>query len=447
MQHFTIFHIVRYFTFVAVMGMLPIAASAQPPAATPVDPLQAGIDAAVDTFKKSDIAGTLEQLKALYGQYPSLAPPQVFMAQLFAKAGLGEAARASLEAAITETPSDPEAYILLGEILLQQRYFAAADLLLKEAIGKLDAYTVDSARKKMLRTAWFRNAIILADARGQWNAVLQLLDAAIVQDGETPVQLRQKGVALFQLKREMEALAQFAKADALPQAAEQQDSGLPAEAMMAQLYQMRGDKENAQKYLAAALQKYPKSKEVVILSIQSRLYEDKLEDAKRLAETLVTEYPTWLPGKSMLATIALYLGDYAGAEKLFQELILASPSDEQITNGLALAQCEQNNPQKLQLALRYAEANVNKNQQVSDHWATYAWVLYKDKQYEKAEQALKRATATGQVTAATAYYMACVSLQKERKEDAIQLLKDALGTPAPFAKRREAAKMLETLKE
>jgi tetratricopeptide (TPR) repeat protein len=444
----TIFAQLQILVVITLIGLFPITMVAQTTPAAPVDPaIETGMQQAVETFNKSDVAGALEQLKTLYAKFPSIAPPRIVLAQWYAQSNLGEAMRASLEMATDETPNDPEAYVILSEILLRQRYLTAADLLLQTAKAKLTAYNANPERKKLLQSVWSRNAVMLAEARGQWENMLALLDEAGKRDGETPMQLRQKGVALFQLKKDADALAQFKKADNLANVSSEPDTGLPAEAAMAQLYQMRGDKANSQKYLAEALQKYPKSKEVVVLSIQSRINEDQLEDARKLAEQLLTENPTWLPAKHLLAMVALYLGDYVGAEKLYQELILNSPADEQAMNGLALAQCEQADPQKLQRALEYARENVRKNQQVSDHWATLGWVLYKSEQYESSEQALRQAAATGQVNAATAYYFARLAMRAERNAEAIQSLEAALATPAPFAKRREAVKLLEELKK
>ena len=426
--------------------MLPGTLSAQD-ASAPIDPaVEAGIQQAVANFNRSDFDGALEQLQTLYSEFPNLAPPRIVLAQWYAQANLGEAVRSSLEMATVETPDDPEAYILLCEILLRQRYLSAAELLLTSARGKLEAYTANPDRKKLLQSSWLRNAIMLAEARERWSHQLILLDAMGTQDGETPMLLRQKGIALFQLERDAEALEQFIKADTLAKDADGPDTGLPAEAAIAQLYQLRGDRENVQKYLAEALQKHPASREVVVLSIQARINDDKLEDARTLAEKLLTEHPAWQPAKRLVATIALYLGDYAGAEKLFQEMLLDSPTDGQVTNGLALAQAEQDDPQKLQRALEYARENVRRNQQESDYWATLGWVLYKANQLEASGQALRQAAATGQVNAATAYYLARLAMHTGQIAEARQFLEAALSSPAPFAKRRDALKLLEVLR-
>ena len=428
-----------------------VATQASTPAdsSVPVDPaIELGVNQAVAAFNESNFDGALERLQGLYAEFCHIAPPRIVMAQWFAESNFSdESVRVSLEMATDETPDDPEAYLLLADIALRQGHLTAAELLLQAAKVKLDAYVVNKERKDLMQTAWLRTTISLAETRGRWNVMLDMLEVAGEQNGGTPTLLRQKGVALFQLKREAEALTMFAKADSLAGTLPDPDTGLPAEAAMAQLYQLRGDWDNAQKYLAEALKKFPRSREVVMLSIQSRMNEDQLEEACTLAENLLVENPTWQPAKRLLASIALYLSDYAGAEKLFQELILDSPSDEQVMNGLALAQSEQNDPQKLQRALEYARENVRRNQHASDHWATLGWVLYKANQFEAADQAIRRATAIGRVNAATAYYQARLALQAGQTADAIRLLEAAIDTSVPFAKRRDATKLLEVLKK
>ena len=134
-----------------------------------------------------------------------------------------------------------------------------------------------------MRASWLRNAIMLAEARERWDVSLGLLTRASAESGETPTGLRQKGIALFQLERDAEALAMFARADALAATLDEPDAGLPAEAAIAQLYQLRGDRANVQRYLAEALRKYPQSREVIVLSIQARIHDDQLEEARELA--------------------------------------------------------------------------------------------------------------------------------------------------------------------
>lgn len=440
---------VGLFLLVSSLGfVVPVRAQTENPAkseASDLDPaVEAGIKEALASFNNADFVGSLELLKKLYAAHPNLAPPRIIAAQWFAQANLGEPVRVSLEQATAETPEDPEAYLLLGEILLRQRFLTAAELLFETGKVKLDAYQLNAERKKNLISSYYRNAISLAETRNRWEPMLELTDEALKHDGEKALLFRQKGVALFQLNRYDEAFAAFQEADLH---VKEDDIGLPAEAAMSQLYQLHGDRENAQKYLDQALQKYPKLKEVVILKVQSLLNDDKLEEAQQLIQQLVQDLPDWMPGVKLQATIALYLSDYKRAENLFQQLILVNPSDDQAANGLALAQCEQDDVQQRLRALSYAQDNVQKHGDNSDYWATLGWVLYKNDQLEQSAQALKQSAATGRVNAATAYYLARLALKTGKSAEAVTLLEAALDSPAPFAKRRDAAKLLQELKK
>jgi tetratricopeptide (TPR) repeat protein len=411
--------------------------------------VKAGLEKAAAAFNASKFPDALDLLKTLYAEHPDIMPPRIVLAQWFAQANLGDAVRANLEMGTEENPNDPEAYLLLGEIALRQRNLTAAELLLKQAAEKIKAYSVNANRKKLLSGSLLRVFADLYEARQRWANMEACLDERMQIDGQNATLLRQKGVAVFQQKRDEDAKKLFLLADQLEQQANskstQTQKGLPADAAMSQLYLIRGDHENAKKSLETALAAYPNSKEVLALSIQMRVNEDKLEEAKPLAEKLLADDPTSASAKRLCATVALYLQDYSKAEKLFQELLLESPTDSQAANGLALTLCEQDSPEKLKRALEYAADNVRKNQNNSEFWGTLGWIQYKLNQLEQAANALKQSAATGQINAATAYYLARLAVKTGKNDEAKQLLNAALQGNNQFAKRREAVKLLNEL--
>jgi len=413
------------------------------PAANANPEITTGITAAVNAFNASKFNESLQILTMLYQKHKELAPPRIVMAQWFAKAEFGDAVRATLEMATEETPEDPEAYLLLGEIALRQRHLTAAELLLQRGREKLTRYTVNPERKKTMESSYFRNLIALSEARSRWTAMEDAINKRIQLDGESSVLLRQKGVALFQQRKDNEARALFVRADRLEANAEQK--GLPTEAAMSQLYLLRGDRDNARKSLTEALAKYPKSKEVLMLSIQMRINDDQLEEAQRLAQRLFAEDPNSESVKRLRGTISLYLSDYAGAERLFQEMVTANPNDHQAVNGLTLALCEQNNAEKLRRAVEYAKNNLTRLPDNSDYAATLGWVLLKNNKVEEATQALRQSAAGGQISAAAAYYFAVLARQTGKPDEAKKLLEAALSSTSPFAKRRDAVKMQKEL--
>lgn len=414
-----------------------------------------------NAFINSDIAGANNILINLHKQYPELPPPGILLLKIYAANGKHNRIKHVLDMTTNDSPDDPEAYLILAQLAMKQEEYTAAELLLKEAESKFSNNNVNpvksAARKKNLLSALLSLQSNLAKIRRRWIDYGQLADKRIQLEGKSADLLRQKGIALFQQNKDAEAAAIFTQADNISSSSTNTNSsspntnqnnseqGLPAEAMLYQLYNERGDTEKAKKYLADALKKYPKSKEVILLSIHSRLREDKLEEAKSLAENLIKNFPDFELATRYLATIALYLNDYQTAENLFQNLIIKTPSDSHAINGLALALCEQKNNKKLQRAIEYARDNVNKNQQNVEYWSTLGWVLYNANQIEASRQALQKAVATGKITSDTAYYLANLEKNAGKTENAKKLLIKALENKAPFVKKRDVTKLLNSL--
>jgi Tfp pilus assembly protein PilF len=428
-------------------------AATTPAAQQPDDPMagltnpeiKAELEKAVAAFNASRFAEALEILKTLYGKHPELVPPRIVLAQWFAQANLGNAVRANLELGTEEVPEDPEAFLLLAEISLRQGALTAAEALLNLATTKVNAYTHNPTRKKNLSSSALRVATDLYEARQRWAKMEESITKQIEADGMTTDLLRKKGVAVFQQEKDDEAKKIFVEADRLDTEAKSEQKGLPADAAMSQLYLLREDKDKARQSLEAALKAHPNSKEVLVLSIQMRINDDKLEEAKPLAEKLLADDPSSASAKKLRATVALYLEDYPTAEKLFEELLLASPSETQNANGLALALCEQDSPEKLRRALAYATDNVQKDQTNSEYLGTLGWVLYKANQLEQAANALKQSAASGQINAATAYYFARIAVKTGNVAEAKQLLNAAVEGGNQFAKRRDAVLLLKEL--
>ena len=425
-------------------GVNPSVSAGESVMESSADPeIQNELKKAVDAFNASQFTEALDFLKSLYVKRPEIVPPRIILAQWFAQANLGTAVRTNLEMGTEEVPADPEAFLLLAEISLKQGGLTAAEALLSQAESRLKAYTANPTRKQSLSSSLRRVTTDLHEARERWTQMEASINRQIEADGQTAELLRKKGVAIFQQKKDAEAKKVFVEADRLE--ANLESKGLPADAVMSRLYTLRGDKENARKSLDAALAANPASREVLILSIQMKINDDKLEEAEPLAEKLLKDEPALLSARELRATVALYLDDYSTAEKLFEELLLAAPMETKHANGLALALCEQDSSEKILRALAYAVENVRKDQDNSEYLGTLGWVLYRANQLEEAANALKQSASSGQINAATAYYFARLAFKTGKTEEAKQLLNAALNGGNQFAKRREAVKLLAEL--
>lgn len=409
--------------------------------------LNAALQQAADLlFKNSDFNGSLEKLKEICKSQPQLAPPRIILAQWLARAQMADAVRLSLDMATIETPEDPEAYLLLGEIALRQRERAAAALFFEKGATLLQKYSTNADRKRLMQISLFRTLTALAEVREDWTRMEQMIDQRIALEGKLPLLLRQKAVALFRQKRDQDSLNLLYEADKLEENAE--NKGMPADAIFSQLCLSRGDEDSrkqAKVFLESALKKNPNSKDVLGLSVSMRMAENDISEARQLADKLLSDDPQSVPAKRLVATIALFQKDYATAEKLFQEVVVATPSDTQSTNGLALALCEQDDKAKLQRAAEYAAENVRKENRNADFLGTLGWIFFKAGDMQRAGQALQQAAAQGNITSQTAYYLA-EFLKKDGKNDqAKQILEAALKNTRPFAKRADATALLTEL--
>jgi tetratricopeptide (TPR) repeat protein len=143
--------------------------------------------------------------------------------------------------------------------------------------------------------------------------------------------------------------------------------------------------------------------------------------------------------------VALFQKDYEGAATFFEAAHLQSPSAFAASNNLALALCELKDEAKLRRALEYATTNARQYPKETEAASTYGWVLYKAGQIDAAEQALRQAASSGNISSDTAYYLAQVSVDRKRIDDAKQLLKAALNNQRPFSKRQEAQALLDKI--
>ncbi len=387
-------------------------------------------------FNKQDFSGSLAALNDLYASNPAARPPRLIIARWFAELKNPQAVKLSLEQATAETPEDPEAYYSLAEFAIREGSFTAAELLAKQGDAKLAQYTANAKRVKNLARTSKLVKLSYSNARQRWNDSLEAVTALIKMDGETPDLYIAYANILFQQKQDDKARQALQRAEKLANG-----EGLPTDAAMAQLYATRGDRENAKACLDAALKANPKSSKVLILSISNALSENDLDAAWNLVQRLYKEDKSAEVLKTY-GKVALFRSDFKSAEAAFQEAVRQNPLDTDASGGLALALCEQNDPDKSKRALQYAASNVQKQSNNRDFLATLGWTLYKAGQTDEAIKVLQQSIADGQINAASAYYFSVILNEKGQTDVARQLLTAAVSTTPPFAKRAEAEKLL-----
>ncbi len=424
-------------------GAEPVPAG-QSGVGTEKQPQMQEITDALARFKDRDLDGALKLLEAAVKKNPDLPPPYVLLAQIYNAANMPQGVLQALETGIQKTPDDPEAYILLAQIALRDRRITEAELLMGKASTLLPKLDKNPKRKEVLSPAVVSGLAQVYQSREDWATAKKYLEQWLKLDPKNAQALQQFGTVLFKQKDMEGALAKLKEAKAAD------PKVLTPEAILALYYQQSGDKENAKKWITAALKAAQDDLNTQLVAAQIALENGQLEDAQNRAAAALRIDPASLDAKIVRGVVALFQKDYKAAEINFESAHLKEPDNFAAKNNLALALVEQKDMAKKHSALGYASDNMQRYQKTNnavEAASTYGWVLYKLNQVDDADKTLQAAisASSGNPNPDTAYYAAVVASEKSRKEEAKTLLKYALKSTAPFTMKQEATALLEQL--
>jgi len=396
------------------------------------------VEEALKRFRNGDFDGAKALLEVAFKKQPDLSPPRLILAQWFAQANQGAALRAQLEQAIVDMPGDPEAYVIIGDLALQGRRWTEADLVFQKTNELLAGFKGSSRRKSAIQKRALAGLAAVAQNREDWATAVKQLEQWLAVDANNAVALQQLGWVLFQQQKPTEAL------EKLKAAHQANENVLTPEAILAGFYQRNGDTKNATKWMIAALTGAPKDLRTRLFAAQWSLDTDNLKQAAEQADAAIQLDVKSLDAYLIRGVVALHLKDYAKASECFQKILDETPSNFAASNNLALALIEQDDTAKKK-ALEYAEMNARQFPNQAEAFSTLGWVYYKLGRLDQAEAALRKAISGGQMSPDTAYYIARVSTDRDRKDEARQLLESALKSPTPFSMRSDAKELLEKL--
>jgi Tfp pilus assembly protein PilF len=418
-------------------------APSKPEAVTPPAQIEE-VSGAVELFKRQDYDGAAALLEKAAKAHPELdlPPSNVVMFQLFAQTNQPALARMSLDKATMSNPDDPEAFVTLADIALQDRRVTEAELLFNKARELLQVFKGSTKRKDRLGVMIDSGLAQVAEDRQKWDIAQGYLEKLLKANPKDSVALQRLARALFQQKNAAEALQKLRDAKAADKTV------LTPEAVLGRYYEIYGDHSNAVKWMTKSLSTAPEDLDTRLFVAQWELMTGQIDEAKTQTEKALVIDPKSLPAKILRGIVALFQKDYPEAEKWFQDAHLQSPSNFAASNNLALALCEQNDESKSLRALEYATTNYQQNPKNADAASTLGWVFYKRKDLDKAEQALRLAfsNAGGKPSGDTLYYLARLFYDRGRKWDSKLFVESALRDKSPFTMRREALDLEEKVK-
>ena len=403
------------------------------------------VTGAINRFRDRDIDGCRAILERAKSNNAKLPPPGVMMAMLWLSVNQLGPARAELEDCAVKFPTDPEPYLMMGDLAFQDRRVTDADMLFKEATRLTGEYAENAKRKRDFDIRCNAGSAAVAEARKQWELAQKHLQAWIDLDPDNASAHQRMGIVLFQLSKPQEALEQFREAKKLDQKAVQ------PELAMARLYDDAKKRDTAKKLIEAAIKEAPKDPAVLLAASQWYLGQNDLERAKAIAEDALKLDAKSLEGRVVRGAIARVARDYATAEKFFYDAHVQSPGNFPASNSLALVLIESDDKDSRQRALEMAEANVamhreNSPQQVNA-LTTLAWVYYKLGRREDAEKILAQITQNNALTTDGAYYVAKLLSDRGEKDRARKILEEVLANEPMFATRPDAVDLLAKLKK
>jgi Tfp pilus assembly protein PilF len=415
----------------------------------PGDVQKAEFEAAFARFRSRDFDGALKLVQEIVKKNPDYPPPNLIIAQWFGQANIPAGVRNALERTVIEEPSDPEAYLIMGEMALRERRFTEAQLLYDKANDVMAKWKGSENRRKEMLPRIPAGLAATAINRGNWADAKINLEAWLKLDPKSAVAMQQLAQCLFQLKK---VEGEGSALEMLRAAAKIEKNMMLPETVVAQWYMQSGEQDNAGKWLKNALTTAPKDVKTRLIAAQWAWENGRLDEADQQAAIAIQLEPKSLDGKILRGIIALFQKDFKSAEMFFESANIQSPGNFAASNNLALALVEQDDNAKKQRALEYAESNVrqyaksNDTRAATESTSTYGWVLYRLGRHEEAEKWLKSSVSNQSLSAETAYYLACVLVDHGQEADAQKLLEGALSSKSPFAFRPEAKKLLESLK-
>ncbi|MDO4574546.1 MAG: tetratricopeptide repeat protein [Planctomycetia bacterium] len=447
----------RFNPFFAVLALLVVLGcwvqaaptSTSDLSAAPAEPEQVSeeVKQALEDFKALKFEDAIAKLDAARKNNPEMAPSQLILAQWFGLANQPTAVRQAIEQTVTKYPDDPEAYVVLAELNLQNGGITEAELLYTKGNAVNEKFTGNSVRKTNIKKRILLGLAQVYVARGKNEVAETYLNSVLKEDGKNIQALNLLGAIHFQADKVDAALADYEKVKAIA------PNTLLPEARIAMMYQQKGDAESkkaAATYMAKAIDKAPRDVDVRLVATQWSLQIGKISQAAGQAEAALKLKEDSMEAQLLRGVVAMFEKKYDIAEANFQKVLSASPANFAASNNLALALCEQEDPTKLTKAEEYAVVNLRQFQKEPEAFATAAWISYKKGDYNRAIQLLQQSAqlSNGQMSPNTAYYLAA-SLAKlgsdEQKKQAKEVLKKVLEGMAPFSMRPEAEALNKTL--
>ena len=425
------------------VSVFTVCAAAQEPLVSAEPPQNPEVAKGVEAALAGDVADAEKLFAAATAKRPGSRPGGIDAAMAFADPTFEQhhfgKLRFWLEKTTDDYPNDPEAFLLIGDIALSDGRLLETKMLADHAATLVEKFDADSDRKKSLQIYADRLLASVAEQKKNWNEARNRFTKLCELEptsGEHPYRL---GLVLFRLGLKDDAVK------SLTVAASKDADILPPLIVLAQLSETEGKTDEAVKLLAEALETDGENPKALTAAADLELHWNHLPKVRELADKAHQLDPTNVAPRLTLGIVDLYDEKYGDAEEKFSAIASSLPEHESALIGLSLALSEQSDVNQLRRAYGYARANADRHPESVSAQTTLAWVLIKANYPDEAEKILTRLFDVGDLNSAGAYYLAVVYSQRNREDEAILFLKNALETKVNFPKRAAAESLLKSL--
>ena len=404
------------------------------------------VDDAITRFRNRDFAGAKQLLDRARSSHPELPPSGVLLGQLFLAANQANLARETLEGVVKSDPSDPEPFLVFGELAFRGRRFADAGLLYEKANELAQSFSGSNAKRKTnLQLRALSGLAGVAQARADWQTALrhfQAMDALSPNNADVQAGLARSH---FELGDESKAYELFGKIWNANR------EGTRAEVRMGLLYYRAKNKQRAASLFKHATDRGSNSLRTQLEVANWALEANELELAKTAVDRAMKLDPNSVDANLLAGLAARFDRDYPAAETAFEKAHLLRPASFQAVKNLALSLIEQVEESKRVRALEYAQLLSSANsdlQQTNGREAgiTLGWILFRLGREVEAERAVAQVVRVGgAISPEGAYYAARIYQGRGQPQTARQILGPALRQTAAFPSRRDAEDLLNRL--
>lgn len=407
------------------------------------DSLSPELRRAYAKFRAREITDCLELLKEACEKDPSLPPAHLILAQLYFNVNQVALGRGALEQGVLEYPDYPDCYLTLADLAWREGRVAESALCYDHALELAKKYDGDESRKNRFIVRSLTGQVKVLERRQQWDRVLEKIEELLAVNPDDPQIMHQRGIAMFKTGTAKEAY------EALKEAREKSDDLPPAAVTLGRLYEQAENREKANEWMIFAAKEGRLDAEIQAAVARWLWETEQYEEAKKHAEIAVQLDEDNDDAKLIQGIILRYLKEYAAAEKVLEQVYLRIPDSFDASNQMALVLIDQEDERKHARALALAQVNASRFEEGDRRYflahATLGWIQYQMKKIDEAERSVKISAGTSGITSDMAYFMACISVEREKQEEAKRLLKRALDTPGPFAYRESAQALYDRL--